>query len=230
MRHACRVFSESRDRRRRYQSSDSAASQEASQRSNPLRLCQRPYLERIGRVRCDLLHGRVAQRRPLSIRDLRGARSLPRDPATARRALVIHNSPYRFGDTARKYSYETIPVDASRDIGSFLPDGVAEVEPDGSIFRKLKSSPSRSGMKPATRVTVPARLARSRGNDTIHVTAEAAPPSTAHRPAAWRRKEAHRASPREAPGLHSARPFPASACTETAASAGGSPGSRGLRR
>ncbi|HKA64195.1 MAG TPA: class I SAM-dependent methyltransferase, partial [Methyloceanibacter sp.] len=24
--------------------------------------------------------------------------------------LVIHNSPYRFGDTARKYSYETIPV------------------------------------------------------------------------------------------------------------------------
>lgn len=72
--------------------------------------------------------------------------------------LVIHNSPYRFGDTARKYSYETIPVDASRDIGSFLPDGVTEVEPDGSIFRKLKSSPSRSGMKPATRVTVPARL------------------------------------------------------------------------
>jgi SAM-dependent methyltransferase len=58
--------------------------------------------------------------------------------------LVIHNSPYRFGDTARKYSYETIPVDASRDIGSFLPDGVTEVEPDGSIFRKLKSPPSRS--------------------------------------------------------------------------------------
>jgi hypothetical protein len=51
--------------------------------------------------------------------------------------LVIHNSPYRFGDTARKNSYETIPVDASRDIGSFLPDGVTEVEPDGSIFRKL---------------------------------------------------------------------------------------------
>ena len=72
--------------------------------------------------------------------------------------LVIHNSPYRFGDTARKYSYETIPVDASRDIGSFLPDGVTKIEPDGSIFRKLKSSPSRSGMKPATRVTVPARL------------------------------------------------------------------------
>src|SRR5262245_45714230 len=64
--------------------------------------------------------------------------------------LVIHNSPYRFGDTARKYSF-----DASRDIGSFLPDGVTEVEPDD---RKLKSSPSRSGMKPATRVTVPARL------------------------------------------------------------------------
>jgi hypothetical protein len=54
--------------------------------------------------------------------------------------LVIHNSPYRFGDTARKYFYETIPVDASRDIGSFLPDGVTEVEPDGSIFRKLELS------------------------------------------------------------------------------------------
>jgi hypothetical protein len=32
-----------------------------------------------------------------------------------------------------------IPVDASRDIGSFLPDGVTEVEPDGSIFRKLST-------------------------------------------------------------------------------------------
>jgi hypothetical protein len=51
--------------------------------------------------------------------------------------LVIHNSPYRFGDTARKDSYETVPVDAPRDIGSFLPDGVTEAEPDGSIFRKL---------------------------------------------------------------------------------------------
>src|SRR5262249_14750069 len=116
-------------------------------------------------------------------------------------------------------------------IGSFLPDGVTEVEPDGSIFRKLKSSPSRSGMKPATRVTVAARLDPApAGTTRFTLAAEAAPPSTAHRPAAWRRKEAHRASPREAPGLHSARPFPASACTETAASAGGSPGSRGLRR
>jgi hypothetical protein len=53
--------------------------------------------------------------------------------------LVIHNSPYRFGDTARRGSYETISVAASRDIGSFLPDGVTEVEPDGSIFRKLES-------------------------------------------------------------------------------------------
>jgi hypothetical protein len=58
--------------------------------------------------------------------------------------LVIHNSPYRFGDTARKDSYETIPVAAPRDIGSFLPDGVTEVEPDGSIFRKLKVHASRS--------------------------------------------------------------------------------------
>jgi hypothetical protein len=53
--------------------------------------------------------------------------------------LVIHNSPYRFGDTARRGSYETISVDASRDIGSFLPDGATEVEPDGSIFRKLST-------------------------------------------------------------------------------------------
>jgi trans-aconitate methyltransferase len=53
--------------------------------------------------------------------------------------LVIHNSPYRFGDTARRGSYETISVDANRDIGSFHPDGVTEVEPDGSIFRKLST-------------------------------------------------------------------------------------------
>jgi 2-polyprenyl-3-methyl-5-hydroxy-6-metoxy-1,4-benzoquinol methylase len=54
--------------------------------------------------------------------------------------LVIHNSPYRFGDTARRCAYETIPVAASRDIGTFLPDGVTEVEPDGSIFRKLEGA------------------------------------------------------------------------------------------
>jgi hypothetical protein len=58
--------------------------------------------------------------------------------------LVIHNSPYRFGDTARKDSYETVPVDAPRDIGSFLPDGVTEVEPDGSIFRKIEVPASQS--------------------------------------------------------------------------------------
>ena len=52
---------------------------------------------------------------------------------------MIHNSPYRFGDAARRSTYETIPVAASRDIGSFIPDGVTEVEPDGSIFRKLDS-------------------------------------------------------------------------------------------
>jgi hypothetical protein len=58
--------------------------------------------------------------------------------------LVFHNSPYRFGDTARKDSYETVPVDAPRDIGSFLPDGVTEAEPDGSIFRKLEAPQARS--------------------------------------------------------------------------------------
>ena len=57
---------------------------------------------------------------------------------------MIHNSPYRFGDTARRCSYEIVPVDASRDIGSLLPDDITEVEPDGSIFRKL--SPDRAAM------------------------------------------------------------------------------------
>jgi SAM-dependent methyltransferase len=50
--------------------------------------------------------------------------------------LIIHNSPYRFSDTARRGTYEIVPVAAPRDIGSFLPDG-SETEPDGSIFRKL---------------------------------------------------------------------------------------------
>jgi hypothetical protein len=37
-----------------------------------------------------------------------------------------------------------VPVDAPRDIGSFLPDGVTEVESDGSIFRKIKSPKARN--------------------------------------------------------------------------------------
>ena len=52
--------------------------------------------------------------------------------------LVIHNSRYRFGDTARRCSYEVIPVTAPRS-SVLLPDGVTTAEPDGSIFRKLES-------------------------------------------------------------------------------------------
>ena len=70
--------------------------------------------------------------------------------------LVIHNSPYRFGDTARKDSYETVPVDAPRDIGSFLPDG-----------RKLKSPPSQSRDEAGNKTDSLARLERSRGQDSL---------------------------------------------------------------
>jgi trans-aconitate methyltransferase len=50
--------------------------------------------------------------------------------------LVIHNSMYRFSDTAHRGSYERIPVAAKHDKGVFLPDGVTEVEPDGCLWRK----------------------------------------------------------------------------------------------
>jgi len=50
--------------------------------------------------------------------------------------FVIHNSMYRFSDTAHLGSYDRIPVDAKHDRGVFLPDGVTEVEPDGCLWRK----------------------------------------------------------------------------------------------
>ena len=53
--------------------------------------------------------------------------------------LVIHNAMYRFGDTAHKSSYERIPVVARHDKDVFLRDGVTEAEPDGCLFRKIKS-------------------------------------------------------------------------------------------
>ena len=53
--------------------------------------------------------------------------------------LVIHNSTYRFSDTAHRGRYEKIPVAAPHDEGAFLPDGVTEVEPDCCLFRKLAS-------------------------------------------------------------------------------------------
>jgi 2-polyprenyl-3-methyl-5-hydroxy-6-metoxy-1,4-benzoquinol methylase len=50
--------------------------------------------------------------------------------------LVIHNSTYRFSDTAHRATYETIPIDAHYD-KVYLPDGNTETTPDGCIFRKL---------------------------------------------------------------------------------------------
>jgi hypothetical protein len=50
--------------------------------------------------------------------------------------FVIHNSMYRFSDTAHRGSYDRIPVAAQHDKGVFLPDGVTEVEPDGCLWRK----------------------------------------------------------------------------------------------
>ena len=52
---------------------------------------------------------------------------------------MIHNSTYRFSDTAHRSRYEKIPVVAEHDEGVFLPDGVTEVEPDRCLFRKLQS-------------------------------------------------------------------------------------------
>jgi hypothetical protein len=50
--------------------------------------------------------------------------------------FVIHNSMYRFSDTAHRGSYDRIPVAAKHDKGVFLPDGVTEVEPDICLWRK----------------------------------------------------------------------------------------------
>jgi SAM-dependent methyltransferase len=50
--------------------------------------------------------------------------------------LVIHGSPYRFGDTAHKCVYEAIPVLAPNGT-VYLPDGVTRATPEACIFRKL---------------------------------------------------------------------------------------------
>jgi hypothetical protein len=50
--------------------------------------------------------------------------------------LIIHNATYRFSDVGRRYTYETIAVDAAHD-KVYLPDGITEVKPDGCIFRKI---------------------------------------------------------------------------------------------
>jgi hypothetical protein len=50
--------------------------------------------------------------------------------------LVIHNATYRFSDTIRDGTYETIPVAASHD-KVYLPDGVTEVNVEPCILRRL---------------------------------------------------------------------------------------------
>jgi hypothetical protein len=50
--------------------------------------------------------------------------------------LVMHNSMYRFSDTAHRDQYDTIPYVARHDKDVFLPDGVTGVEPDGCLWRK----------------------------------------------------------------------------------------------
>jgi 2-polyprenyl-3-methyl-5-hydroxy-6-metoxy-1,4-benzoquinol methylase len=56
--------------------------------------------------------------------------------------FVIHNSTYRFSDTARCSSYDRFPVLAAHN-KTYLPDGETEATPDACIFRKLE------GRKPA---------------------------------------------------------------------------------
>ncbi len=51
--------------------------------------------------------------------------------------LIVHNASYRFSDTANRSHYESIPVTVQHDT-VFLPDGLTEATPDGSIFRKLE--------------------------------------------------------------------------------------------
>jgi trans-aconitate methyltransferase len=50
--------------------------------------------------------------------------------------LVIHNGSYRFSDAPHKWMYETVPVAAAHDT-VYLPDGITEAEPDGSVFRRV---------------------------------------------------------------------------------------------
>lgn len=52
--------------------------------------------------------------------------------------LVMHNTTYRFSDTAHRNAYDRIPVDAPHDPGVFLPDAVTEVEPDRCLFRRME--------------------------------------------------------------------------------------------
>jgi len=52
--------------------------------------------------------------------------------------LVIHGATYRFGDTARQWAYEAIPLRVYQETEVYLPDGVTKTRPDGCIFRKLR--------------------------------------------------------------------------------------------
>ena len=52
--------------------------------------------------------------------------------------LIVHNASYRFSDTLSSSHYEMIPVIAPNNT-FYLPDGLTQGTPNGSIFRKLES-------------------------------------------------------------------------------------------
>ena len=162
------------------------------------------------------------------IRDLRRARALPRDPIAARRALGDSQVALPF----RRHRAQGLLRDRARRRATrhrLVPSRRRHRSPTAVYFARSSLPGPTNGTKPTTRPTAPALLELSRGLGLI-LAAPAAASSTAHQPAAWRRKQARRASPNEAPGLHAARPFPTSAGRGRAALAGGSPDSRGLRR
>jgi trans-aconitate methyltransferase len=77
--------------------------------------------------------------------------------------LVIHNSPYRFGDTARKDSYETCPWTHHGTSARSFPTASPKRSPTAASFASSSLRGPTAGTKPATRPTAPARLELSRG-------------------------------------------------------------------
>lgn len=51
--------------------------------------------------------------------------------------LAVHNGTYRLVDTAHRGKYMKIPAAPVIYNTVYLPDGVTEVEPDGSLYKKL---------------------------------------------------------------------------------------------
>jgi hypothetical protein len=101
----------------RHQSAQPREGLEKAKRQNSLHRCQRPNPEQARRIGCS-------------------SRRWSGPAAYWCGLLVMHNSMYRFSDTAHRGSYDRIPVAAKHDKGLFLPDGVTEVEPDSCLWRK----------------------------------------------------------------------------------------------